>query len=264
MGNTVYIQREKCDHVRTKNDTGADLVQYQFAIVGPYAAVADEAIANGAVGSFHVEEGIQVHTTALHASEHTFGTVGNPVYWDPVTETFSDTAEDGYYLVGYVILTKDSDGVVVFEKARYATILPNTLVAAQAAVDEITEHAGIPFMATATLESNAADVAVELLEDAAVPTGKKVYIHQIIATVDGATEWGTVTKVTVQDSSAVGGAEFAVADLEANAVLTLGDATLLAPIAKHAGFTAKKGIEVVADKAGTGSDLIVTVYGYIA
>lgn len=264
MGNTVYIQREKCDHVRTKNDTGADLVQYQFAIVGPYAAVADEAIADGAVGSFHVEEGIQVHATALHATENTFGTVGNPVYWDPASKTFSDTVQNGYYLVGYVILTKDAKGVVVFEKARYATILPNALVSAQAAVDEITEHAGVPFMATATLESNAANVAVELFKDSDVPTGKQVFIHQIIAVVDGATEWGTVTKVTVQDTEAVGGAEFAAADLAANAVLTLGDATVLAPIAKGAGFTAKKGIEVVADKAGTGSDLIVTVYGYIA
>ena len=37
----VYIEKEMCDHVRIKNETGADIDQYQFAIVGPYAAVAD-------------------------------------------------------------------------------------------------------------------------------------------------------------------------------------------------------------------------------
>ena len=59
-----------CDHVRIKNETGADIDQYQFAIVGPYAAVADEDIADDAVGSFHVEEGIQIQTDELHATEH--------------------------------------------------------------------------------------------------------------------------------------------------------------------------------------------------
>lgn len=253
-----------CDHVRIKNGTGGDLDQYQFAIVGPYAAVADEDVAENAVGSFHVEEGIQIQTTDLHAAQNTFATVGNPVYWDPATSKFSDTLTEGYYLVGYLLQAKNSDGVIVFEKERYAKLVPASLVDIQAEVTAITAEAGIPFKATATLTSAAGATEVVLLADAKVPAGKKVYLHSIFASVDGATEWATATKVSIKDSSDVEGASFAVSDLIANANLTIADATLLDPVAQGAGFTAAKGLEIVADANGTGSNLIVTVFGYIA
>jgi hypothetical protein len=267
----VYIEKEMCDHVRIKNETGADIDQYQFAIVGPYAAVADEDIADDAVGSFHVEEGIQIQTDELHAAQNTFATIGNPVYWDPATETFSDTLTATYYLVGYLLQVKNSDGMIVFEKERYAKVVPASLVDIQAEVDAaevsiaaITAEAGIPFKATATLTSAAGATEVVLLADAKVPAGKKVYLHSIFASVDGATEWATVTKVSVKDSADVEGASFAVADLLANANLTIADATLADPIAQGTGFTAAKGLVIVADANGTGSNLIVTVFGYIA
>jgi hypothetical protein len=268
---TVFIEKEKCDHVRIKNGTGADLAQYEFAIVGPYAAVADEAIASNAVGSLHVEEGIQIQTTDLHATQNTFATVGAPVYWDNATKKFSDTLTEDYYLVGYLLVAKNSDGVIVFEKERYAKLVPASLVDIQAEVDAaelaiaaITAEAGIPFKATATLTSAAGATEVVLLADAKVGAGKKVYLHSIFASVDGATEWATATKVQVKDSADVVGAEFAVSGLTANASLTIDDATLKEPISKGAGFTAAKGLEIVADANGTGSNLIVTVFGYIA
>ena len=31
----VFIEKERCDHVRIANDTGADLEQYEFGVVGP-------------------------------------------------------------------------------------------------------------------------------------------------------------------------------------------------------------------------------------
>lgn len=268
---TVFIEKEKCDHVRIKNETGADIDQYQFAIVGPYAAVADEDIADDAVGSFHVEEGIQIQTDELHATQNAFATIGNPVYWDPATETFSDTLTATYYLVGYLLQAKNSDGMIVFEKERYAKVVPASLVdiqqevdAAEASIAAITAEAGIPFKATATLKSTTGATEVVLLADAKVPAGKKVYLHSIFASVDGTTEWAAVTKVSVKDSADVEGASFAVGDLIANANLTIADATLADPIAQGVGFTAEKGLEIVADANGTGSDLIVTVFGYIA
>ena len=121
----VFIEKERCDHVRIANDTGADLEQYEFGVVGPFAAVADEIILDGAVGSFHVEQGIQIQTTDLKVGELTFGTVGAPVFWDSATSTFSDTSTAGYYRVGFVILAKDANGVVVFEKTRYAVVVPS-------------------------------------------------------------------------------------------------------------------------------------------
>ena len=117
---TVYIEKESCDHVRIANDTGAELAQYEFAVVGPFAAVADEVIAIGAVGSLHVEEGIQIQASNLTAAEDTFATSGQAVYLD-LAGNFSDTSTVGYYLVGYLLAAKNSDGVIVFEKTRYAT-----------------------------------------------------------------------------------------------------------------------------------------------
>ena len=131
---TVYIEKEKCDHVRIANDTGAELAQYEFAVVGPFAAVADDVIANAAVGSFHVEEGIQVQASNLTDTEDTFATIGQKVYFDTATGKFSDTLTDGYYLVGHLLTVKDSDGVILFEKERYAVVVPASLVDIQAEV----------------------------------------------------------------------------------------------------------------------------------
>lgn len=256
---TVFIEKEKCDHVRIKNETGADIDQYQFAIVGPYAAVADEDIADDAVGSFHVEEGIQIQTTDLHATQNTFATVGNPVYWDPATSKFSDTLTATYYLVGYLLQAKNSDGVIVFEKARYAKLVPADLTDIQEQVDAITEDSGIPFIKTATLASAAAATPVTVVE---VPAGKKAVVTQVIATVSGTTAWSTTTKVSLQDTAntPVVGAEFAASDMISKATLTLADATVKAALA---GFTVAKDLVIVGDANGTGSDLIVTVIGYI-
>jgi len=120
---TVYIEKEKCDHVRIANDTGAELAQYEFAVVGPFAAVADDVIANAAVGSFHVEEGIQVQASNLTETEDTFATSGQAVYLDG-DGNFSDTSTATYHLVGYLLVAKNANGVIVFEKTRYATVVP--------------------------------------------------------------------------------------------------------------------------------------------
>jgi len=123
MAANVYIQKENVDHVRFKNDTGADVSQYDFEVVGPYAAVADADISSGSVGSWHVEEGIQIQSDELETSEDTFGTEGQAVYWNATNLTFSDTETVGYYLVGYLVRTKDTNGMIVFEKLRYAEVV---------------------------------------------------------------------------------------------------------------------------------------------
>lgn len=273
MGNKVFIQREKCDHVRIKNDTGGKLEQYDFAIVGPFAAIADEIVLDGVVGAFHVEEGIQVQIGAdnFAGAEKDFAIVGAPVYWNNDDKSFRDTIQPGYYLVGHIVEAKDGGGVVVFEKTRYAKVVPadltdiqNEILGLGEDIDAITDLAGIPFMAKATLTSAAGATPVDLLEDADIPDGMKAYVHTVFATVDGAIAWGTVTKVTIKDTEDEVGAEFAAGALLANAVLTLADADVKGPISKGAGFTEKKGLVVVADATGTGSDLIVTVFGYLA
>lgn len=119
----VYVIKEVVDHIMGYNDTGADLSQGDFAVVGPYAAIADEDIANGAMGPFHIQEGIQVQADDLVTGELTFGTWGQATYWSAVDKAFSDTETAGYHLVGYLTMVKDTNGKIEFEKLRYAELV---------------------------------------------------------------------------------------------------------------------------------------------
>lgn len=126
---------------------------------------------------------------------------------------------------------------------------------------------GKPFSATATLTSAAAATPVAVLADVAVGAGKKVYITGFVASVNGSTEWGTATKVTLQDSNGapVEFFELAAASLIANAELRPGSEGVTAGAAYllGTGGTTAKGLELVADDDGTGSNLVVTVWGFI-
>lgn len=117
----TYVQNEMVDHLIVPNGSGADWSQGDFVIVGPFGGVADKDVADGAIGSIHVEEGIQLHANDLKATEDTFATWGQAVYWDDTTKEFSDTSTAGYYAVGYLTQVKDADGMIIFEKTRYAT-----------------------------------------------------------------------------------------------------------------------------------------------
>lgn len=119
----IFGIKEVVNHIMGYNDTGADLSQRDFAVVGPYAAIADEAIVNGAKGSFYIQEGIQCQTDDLVVGELTFGTWGQAVYWSSVDKAFSDTETAGYYLVGYLTMVKDTNGKIEFEKLRYAELV---------------------------------------------------------------------------------------------------------------------------------------------
>lgn len=125
---------------------------------------------------------------------------------------------------------------------------------------------GTPFKATATLTSAAAAVAITVLADTAVPAGKKVYVTNVFAKVNGATNWATTATVVLQDSAAVAGVTYAVAALTGNAFvgLTTANVTVAAPVSTGVGFTAAKGLQIVGNANGTGSDLVVTVTGFIA
>jgi hypothetical protein len=120
---TIYVQTEKVTHVVVTNDTGADMSQYDFDVVGPWAAVADRDVDNGEIGSFHVEEGIQLQSDNLKNGEDTFATPNQAVYFNITTKEFGDTLTDNDYLVGYLIKVKTTAGMIVFEKLRYALLI---------------------------------------------------------------------------------------------------------------------------------------------
>lgn len=126
---------------------------------------------------------------------------------------------------------------------------------------------GVPFVATATITSAAAATAVTLVPDTAVPAGKKVYVTGFHAKVNGATEWATTATVKIQDSNGtpVEFATMAVAALTANALVfpATANITPAAAFTLGTGGTAAKGLVLKGDANGTGSDLVVTVTGFI-
>lgn len=129
---------------------------------------------------------------------------------------------------------------------------------------------GKPFRKTVVLTSAAAGTPVHVLAAASVGTGKTAYISHFILNVDGATAWtdDTALVVNLQDTADVPvvGAVIDKSVLLGNVTLGMfsDGVTLDVPISQGAGFTATKGIDIVADgNFAAGSDIIITVFGYI-
>lgn len=158
--------------------------------------------------------------------------------------------------------------------------LIDTELARQEAVDDIhaeasTEalealEAAIPFHKVVSLQALSAATPNEILADAAIPTGRKVYVTHFHFKVNGATAWsgGTLTTVKIQDSNGtpVVFATVAVAALTANALLVLNttNVTLGSAFSIGSGGTASKGLVLVGDNnAGAGSDLYLSISGFI-
>jgi hypothetical protein len=130
-----------------------------------------------------------------------------------------------------------------------------------------TVSVGVPFTATATLTSAAAATPVSLLADAGVPAGKKVYITGYYAKVSGATDWATTATVKIQDTNGtpVDFVTLTASALDGNEFHgPLSDsATIESAMALGTGGTAAKGVQVVGNANGTGSDLVVTIVGFV-
>jgi hypothetical protein len=120
---SVYIQKEKADHVRLNNSTGADLAQYEFTVINGMCLIADEAIVSGEIGSFHNADNLLLQTSNLLSGSDTFDTVNNPVYWDPATGDFSDTSAAADYLVGTLQTVKTTEGVILVLVNRNADLI---------------------------------------------------------------------------------------------------------------------------------------------
>jgi hypothetical protein len=250
MAKNTFVEKEPADYVYLKNITGAALVAGEFCIIGSFGAVAQEGIAINAYGGFLVGGNALIQTDTLTTSEDTFATVGQAVYFNNSDKSFSDNAKDGYFKVGQLNTVKDSNGVIAFNMA-----------------DETVGNTPVFFKKTATLTSAAAAAPVAILTDAEVGAGRKAYVSQAFFSVDGGTNWATTANVFLQDTAAspVVGITAAVAALTANAMVQIGSTniTLAAPVADGAGFTTAKGLNIAGNANGTGSNLIVTIFGCI-
>lgn len=116
----VYVQSIKNDVLCMLNDTGSDIDQNEFVVLHGFNCVAENDVLNGEYGAFEVEEGIQVQAADFKAGEDTFGTLGDLVCFDPITSKLSDQRKIGYTFAGLLTEVKNADGVIVFDKFRYA------------------------------------------------------------------------------------------------------------------------------------------------
>jgi len=267
MAKNCFVKKEPAGYVRLKNTTGAIVSAGEFCIIGNLGAIAQEEIAINAYGGFLIGSGTEVQTATLTKSEDTFNTVNQIVYWNNTDKSFSNTLTVGYYKVGQLKTVKDSGGMIVFTKFEKAEIVATDVATLQAVVEANAALGGRFFKKTATLTSANAATPVHVLTDGEVGAGKKAYVSQVFLSVDGETNWGTTTTIKLQDTAAspVAGATFDATKLLANSMhqLASSDFTLLAPIADGVGFTTAKGLDIVGNANGTGSDLIVTVFGCI-
>lgn len=131
--------------------------------------------------------------------------------------------------------------------------------------------AGRPFRKTVTLTAAAAGTPVAIVAASALNPTDKIFITDFLVSVGGTTAWAdaTATIVTLQDTAAspVVAATFAKAQLTSQAQLGKHSTgvTLATPVRTGVGLTAAKGLSVAGDaNFGAGSDLSVTVVGYIA
>lgn len=135
------------------------------------------------------------------------------------------------------------------------------------AIQSGTVTVGIPFHTTVTLTSAAAATPVSALADGAVPAGKKVYVTGYFVKVNGATDWATTTSVKIQDTAGtpVDFVTLLASALDGNEFHSLlsDSATIESAMALGTGGTAAKGLQVVGNANGTGSSLVITIFGFI-
>lgn len=123
-----------------------------------------------------------------------------------------------------------------------------------------------PFVRTRTITSAAAAAGVDFITDAEVPKGCVPYIYDFHARVNGTTGWGTTATVKVQDRATVpvDFITFAVAAMTNQARLFPGTAnvTIENAYSLMTGGTVDKGIRMIGNANGTGSDFVCTIIGY--
>lgn len=265
---TIYSKMPNGDGERLYNMTGANLVANEFTVMSGKALKAMEAIASTAIGSFEDLVGKVVSADDFVTGEDAFATAEDAVYWNPATGEFSNHATVGYYKVGYVKEPKTSTWLNFTCVAP--TIVSTAVSDLETIVTGITAEAGIPFRKTATLTSAAAGTAVHVLTDADVGS-KTAYLLGAILKVDGSTAWtdsaATIVKIQDTNDTPVVGLTYAKAQLTGNAVLVLGSTgvTIEDAVAEGTGFTAAKGLDIIADaNFAAGDNIKITVFGYMA
>ena len=188
---------------------------------------------------------------------------GQLVYYDVSEEEVTTTAA-GNILIGTAVEPATSaatEGILNFDGLlNYIATMPGE-----------TSLAGLPFRKTVTLTAAAAGTPVEIVADTSVTGSNKIFITGLLVSVGGTTAWtdATATIVTIQDTADTPVVAVTIAKAQLTSQAQLGmlstGVTLGTTVRTGVGLTAAKGLVVTGDANFTaGSDLSVTVFGYIA
>jgi len=274
--------REVGKQVAVTNNLGRTAIFGEAVYLGGYFGFVAEhdGIANGAVGMIAIPDSDYEIVSAQVTAANTF-VVGQPLYFAPggssAAGTFEDASAEGRVAIGTISGsqgTAEAQTHVLFRPYVQKAVLSDLdarVTAVEAVTDGLDEDPGMPFRRTVTLTSAAATTPVEIISDAEVPAGKCVYITGLYGNVNGAVAWsGDGNNVLIRDTTDTPVTAVSIADatgLGANAQfglfstgVTCGDG-----IKDGTGMTEGEGLVIVGDGAfaGGGSDLIVTVTGFI-
>ena len=247
----------------------AAVLQGDFVVVLPWCGIATHEvtaadITAGAAGSglAYLDLDVSEQEIDATAASAMFTAIGNKV-WLSSAPAFAASGAPGSYLVGYCTIPSVAASPYSFRFKNIGEAI------AFADVDSVA-LSGIPFRKTVKIVSTAAGTAVPIIPAASVPGTSKIFVTDMLAVVSDSTAWATTgTIVKIQDTAGtpVVGVTMAVAALTANAKLNLctANVTLGDAVKKGTGFTVAKGLNLVGDADfGAGSDLYVTVCGFIA
>jgi len=156
MAALCYIEKEDKPRVRKMtNNSGAAVVDGEFALLGKLPAVANGAIGSGAIGDFTVG-GIRIQANDFVTSEDTFNTLNAPVYWEGTGKLFSDTRTAGYYEVGQVAIVK-TGGIVMIDLYDVALVVPQVSGLVDVEITNLADNNILKYDAAGGVFQNEAD-----------------------------------------------------------------------------------------------------------
>lgn len=123
-GAVNWIIKERGDVILIP-EADQDYAQYDFSVIPHtpadtgFCGVVLNGVVTGSPYTIRETEGIQLDTDNLETGA-LFTVFGQQVWYDPINKVFTDTEDAGLWLVGYVIIPTNAQGVMRFEKRRYA------------------------------------------------------------------------------------------------------------------------------------------------
>lgn len=205
------------------------------------------AIASGALGSYKVAGAVETAATG-GTGQSTAPAAGNLLI---------GTSAGAFALLNAAAAAGNGSGIII-------TVGSGTITWAL----DPSYFPAIPFFFSAALPSATAGSPVTLVPDFSTGplAGRQVYLTDFIARVDGSTPWATTTAVSIKDTNGtpVQFASIPASVLTANAVVQrqTSGITLADALTRATGGTASKGLVIQGDVNGTGSNLIVSGWGY--